>query len=89
MRSKVLERDRGICSICKAQCRLGRYDWNKHDLDFIKKPSWQADHVVPVAEGGGLCGLDGYRTLCLPCHKMESKKLSQRLVEKRRGVENG
>ena len=40
---------------------------------------WEADHIVPVAEGGGLCGLDGYRTLCKQCHGRESGKLRKRL----------
>ena len=30
--------------------------------------AWQADHVVPVYRGGGLCGLENLRTLCTPCH---------------------
>lgn len=30
---------------------------------------WEADHVVPVSKGGGECGLAGYRTLCLWCHR--------------------
>ena len=30
---------------------------------------WQADHRQSVVEGGGLCGLDNYRTLCTPCHR--------------------
>ena len=50
-----------------------------------KLPRWQADHIVPVAEGGGLCGLDGYRTLCSDCHKRVTRQLNQRLKEKRRG----
>ena len=29
---------------------------------------WQADHIVPVAEGGGECSLANLRTLCTPCH---------------------
>jgi hypothetical protein len=29
---------------------------------------WQADHLVPVAEGGGCCGMENLRTLCAPCH---------------------
>lgn len=29
---------------------------------------WQADHITPVAEGGGLAGLDNLQTLCTPCH---------------------
>lgn len=30
---------------------------------------WDADHIVPVCEGGGMCGLVNIRTLCLKCHK--------------------
>lgn len=29
---------------------------------------WDADHIQPVVLGGGGCGLEGMRTLCLPCH---------------------
>jgi len=38
--------------------------------------SWEADHIVPVIEGGGCCGLDCYRTLCLRCHRAETAKLA-------------
>jgi 5-methylcytosine-specific restriction endonuclease McrA len=40
---------------------------------------WDADHIVPVVEDGGECGLDNYRTLCIPCHKAETKALRARL----------
>ena len=30
---------------------------------------WDADHILPVNKGGGCCGLDNLRTLCIPCHK--------------------
>ncbi len=39
---------------------------------------WAADHIVPVIEGGGLCGLEGFQTLCIPCHKLETAKLAKR-----------
>lgn len=39
---------------------------------------WQADHTVPVVEGGGLCGLEGLRSLCVPCHKQMTKELAGR-----------
>lgn len=44
---------------------------------------WDADHIVPVAEGGGGCGLDNYRTLCLRCHYHETRKLKRRLSRRR------
>src|SRR5450759_254868 len=34
----------------------------------IARPRWEADHIIPVADGGGECGLDNYRVLCRPCH---------------------
>ena len=30
---------------------------------------WEADHIVPVSQGGGCCGLDNLRTLCWRCHR--------------------
>lgn len=44
---------------------------------------WQADHIVPVAEGGGSCGMQNLRTLCLPCHHQETRALMRRLREAR------
>jgi len=46
--------------------------------------SWQADHIVPVCEGGGECGLDGLRTLCRKCHNRETAALAARRAAKRR-----
>lgn len=47
---------------------------------------WDADHIQSIRDGGGLCGLDNYRTLCIPCHKEETKKLHKRMaIEKRAG----
>lgn len=49
---------------------------------------WDADHIVPLAEGGALT-LDNLRTLCVPCHKEETAALARRLAEKRRDVPRG
>ncbi len=35
----------------------------------LKGPEWEVDHVVPVVEGGGECGLDNLRTLCRPARR--------------------
>lgn len=58
--------------------------------DFIKAwgfagaSHWQADHIIPVVEGGGECGLENLRTLCSPCHKQVTKELRQRLKQQRK-----
>ena len=47
----------------KSAKALDRLLQNPREGDF-----WQADHIVAVAEGGGSCGLENLRTLCVPCH---------------------
>jgi 5-methylcytosine-specific restriction protein A len=37
---------------------------------------WEADHIVPVIRGGGCCGLENYRTLCVPCHREATAELA-------------
>jgi 5-methylcytosine-specific restriction protein A len=34
---------------------------------------WDADHIIPVKDGGGQCGMDNLRTLCIKCHKNVTK----------------
>lgn len=46
--------------------------------------AWEADHIVPVIEGGGLCGLENYRTLCLRCHRAATAALAKRRADARR-----
>lgn len=54
------------------------------DLLPRNRTLWDADHVIPVVEGGGECDLDNYRTLCVWCHKRETAALAARLAERRR-----
>ncbi len=35
---------------------------------------WDAEHIIPVKEGGGMCGLENIRTLCIKCHKGVTKE---------------
>lgn len=50
----------------------------KHNISlkrkiFIKKfggSLWDGDHLLEVKNGGGCCGLDNMRTLCISCHKI-------------------
>lgn len=45
---------------------------------------WDADHIVPVVDGAGACGIENMRTLCVPCHKRETAALAARRAEERR-----
>ncbi len=74
----VWARDHGQCALCpKVASHRNAGD------------EWQADHIVPVIEGGGSCGLDNLRTLCTGCHNQESAKLAARRAEARRAAKNG
>ena len=45
---------------------------------------WEADHILPVVEGGGACGLDNLRTLCQLCHARATADLARRRASARR-----
>jgi 5-methylcytosine-specific restriction protein A len=53
-----------------------------------RKTFWDAHHVVAVVEGGGLCGLDNYATLCIFCHRAETIALSHRRAAGKPVLEN-
>ncbi len=44
----------------------------------IARVWYEVDHIVPVCEGGGECGLENLRTLCRPCHLAQTKQLAAR-----------
>jgi hypothetical protein len=45
----------------------------------MRKSLWDADHILPVTEGGGECDLDNIRTLCLRCHRVVTAQLRERI----------
>lgn len=55
----------------------------RYDRRFAGLDQWELDHVVPVCEGGGCCGPEGLRVLCLACHRVETKKLAGRRARAR------
>src|SRR5215831_11402522 len=79
LREQVFQRDFGVCALCGTDCdkvlrvfkallrkaglKAAQFPWFK---PFISP--WAADHIVPVVEGGGECGIENIRTLCLGCH---------------------
>jgi 5-methylcytosine-specific restriction endonuclease McrA len=54
---------------------------------YRRRSPWDADHIVPVIEGGGECDLDNYRTLCIPCHQRVTAELAARRAARRRAQE--
>lgn len=56
---------------------------------WLGRSLWQADHIIPVSEGGGECGLDNYRTLCVPCHQRATAELRRRLSSKKKNLNQG
>ncbi len=77
-RQCVWARDHGRCALCPKVCP-------RNDPD----DPWQSDHIVPVIEGGGSCGLENLRTLCTACHRLETAKLAARRAEARRAAKAG
>lgn len=109
VRRFMLKRDKGICQICginahilkKEGKRILTYQGKEKYKEFAKlhhmpperKSWWDADHIVPVSLNGGECGLEGYRTLCIPCHKDVTRELQKilmanRAAEKKKEKEN-
>lgn len=99
VRRMVFARDRGICKLCglNTEQLLSAYYRIVNDRqaarDFLKaygipahrtSSFWDADHILPVIEGGGECDLDNYRTLCIPCHKKVTAELRARMAERNR-----
>ena len=55
----------------------------KH-LQGLDRRLWEADHTVPVVEGGGDCGPENLRTLCWACHRACTAELKKRMAAKRK-----
>ena len=67
--------------------RLRRAFLDRHGIPNGREDSdwWDADHVLPVEDGGGECGLSGYQTLCIPCHQRKTAEQARQKAERRRG----
>ena len=78
VRREVKKHDKGICRLCGVNVVKAHREWSRakppaSDRAGRKRwraarPRWEADHIVPVADGGGECGLENYRLLCRACH---------------------
>ena len=93
LRDQVFARDHGICAVCEIDT-IAAYSALKrvrgparaaglhlYGMKSIttRRSLWDADHIRPVAEGGGQCDLSNLRTLCLLCHREATAQLRLRL----------
>jgi len=83
LRGQVFARDRGVCAQCGIDTMAARSVYLRRARGTGHL--WQADHIMPVVEGGGQCGLDNIQTLCTECHKKTTRELSKRMAAARRG----
>ncbi len=93
LRAQVFARDRGVCAECRgdtvaiyAALKRARGAARAAGLRFYgmetvtsRRSLWDADHILPVAEGGGQCDLENLRTLCVACHREATRLLRERL----------
>jgi hypothetical protein len=91
LRDQVFLRDKGVCSLCRIDTRAAFFELKRSrgaqrlkllerwGLQRVNRKSlWDADHILPVVEGGGECDLDNIRTLCLNCHRHATRELRLR-----------
>jgi len=93
LREQVFSRDHGLCAVCgidtvaawnalkrtRGTARAAGLRLYGMKSIASRRSLWDADHIRPVAEGGGQCDLDNLRTLCLLCHKDATAHLRKRL----------
>ena len=91
--TRYLKRDRGVCVHCGLdtirehrklkRARGDQLAWRLcgtgDSNTRMRKSLWDADHILPVTEGGGECDLDNIRTLCLRCHRVVTAQLRERI----------
>ena len=96
VRKMVYGRDRGVCAQCGVDTMVA---YGKQQKEFPGSvysrvragwrgtgSFWQADHIVPVCEGGGECDLSNFRTLCTQCHHVETAALVKRRAALRKAL---
>lgn len=95
---RVHARDKGVCVTCFRDCdalhrkvRVTKWAARKRRMAELGLPDyllrrrryWEVDHITPVVEGGGSCGLENLRTLCWECHRKATRELAAKRARTR------
>lgn len=48
------------------------------------QPATEADHIIPIAEGGATTDISNGQALCEPCHEAKTAADKQRGIERRK-----
>src|SRR5579862_5184094 len=99
LREQVFKRDQGICASCKCDTRAAYFELKRsrgtHRLRLLtdwgltrtnRKSLWDADHVIPVIDGGGECDLENLCILYWNGHRRET--LALRRIRAKKGEGN-
>jgi 5-methylcytosine-specific restriction endonuclease McrA len=88
---KTLKKEWGRLKLATSdQQRKARAEFRReYRWFFSRRTYWDADHIVPVVEGGGECTMANIRTLCVPCHQRVTKDLARRRAARRRQERRG
>jgi 5-methylcytosine-specific restriction enzyme A len=92
------KRDKGVCAICSLDCAALRRQYRKlltkeARAEFKARYGipkhrnrrfWDIDHIIPVIEGGGDCGPENLRTVCISCHRVLTAQLAAKRAQERR-----
>lgn len=88
-RAEVWKRDRGVCALCRTDTRASYRRWCEQRevmrQHLFRPPGdcqWEADHITPICEGGD-DSLENARTLCLACHREQTRALRRRRRKQR------
>lgn len=74
VREKVYARDHGICAACGRDCSKPAGGGYQGRQFVFPRGDWDADHVVPLADGGRH-SMVNLQTLCHePCHARKTAK---------------
>lgn len=89
LRKAARKRDKGVCQ----SCGLDTVAFRRY-LDALptkartvlrealkvnhRSTLYDADHIVPVVEGGGGCDVSGVQTLCVWCHRSKTAGMNKR-----------